>query len=57
MSDDIVWNVGFIAGPATSIFTLSALGFYFFYRIDRNRHEEIPAELAKRKSQQQMMEL
>ena len=51
LSEDMIWNVGFIAGPATSIFTLGALGFYFFYRIDRKRHEEILAELAKRKSQ------
>tara|TARA_A100000164_G_scaffold326760_1_gene312624 strand:- start:158 stop:682 length:525 start_codon:yes stop_codon:yes gene_type:complete len=54
LSDDMVWNVGFIAGPATSIFTLGALGFYFFYRIDRKRHEEILEALAKRKSQEQL---
>ena len=52
LSEDMIWKVGFIAGPATSIFTLGALGFYFFYRIDRKRHEEILAELAKRKSQE-----
>ena len=50
----MIWKVGFIAGPVTSIFTLGALGFYFFYRIDRKRHEEILVELAKRKSQDQL---
>lgn len=48
LSDEMVWNVGFIAGPATSIFSLAALGFYFFYRISQTRHEEILAALAQR---------
>ena len=53
LSDQMIWNVGFIAGPGTSIFALAALGFYFFYRIDRKRHEEILADLAKLKSGKQ----
>ena len=52
LSPDMIWNVGFIAGPGTSIFALAALGFYYFYRIDRTRHEEILTELARRKSDQ-----
>ena len=39
--DDMVWNLGFIAGPGTSIFSLIALGFYLMYRIDHSRHAEI----------------
>ena len=56
LSDEMIWNVGFIAGPGTSIFALAALGFYYFYRIDRNRHDEILAELANRKSKTQPTE-
>ena len=37
----MVWNLGFIAGPGTSIFSLIALGFYLMYRIDRRRDAEI----------------
>ena len=47
---DTVWHLGFIYGPATSIFSLVALGFYLRYRIDRKRHEEIAAALAARKT-------
>ncbi len=46
---DIVWNLGFIAGPATSVFTLFGLLFYLGYRISRVRHQEIQAELAMRR--------
>ena len=48
--DDMVWNLGFIAGPATSIFSLAALGFYLLYRIDRKRHEAILEALTQRRS-------
>ena len=48
--DDMVWNLGFIAGPATSIFSLAALGFYLLYRIDRKRHEAILEALSSRRS-------
>lgn len=46
---ETVWNLGLIAGPATSIFSLAALGFYLRYRINRRRHAEIVAALEKRK--------
>jgi len=46
----MVWNLGFIAGPATSIFSLAALGFYLLYRIDRKRHEAILEALTQRRS-------
>ena len=46
---ETVWNLGLIAGPATSIFSLAALGFYLRYRINRRRHAEIVAALEQRK--------
>jgi Na+/melibiose symporter-like transporter len=46
---DIVWNLGFIQGPATSIFTLIGLVLYLGYRLDRKRHAEIMAELEARR--------
>ena len=46
---DIIWNLGFFVGPATSVFSLLALGFFFFYRIDKAMHERIAATLAERK--------
>jgi Na+/melibiose symporter-like transporter len=46
---DIIWNLGFIQGPATSIFTLIGLFLYLGYRLDRKRHAEIMAELEVRR--------
>lgn len=46
---ETVWNLGFIAGPATSVFSLLALLFYFRYRINYKRHQEIVAELELRR--------
>lgn len=48
---DISWQLGFIAGPATSVITLTGLILYLGYRIDRNRHAEIMAELDSRAGQ------
>ena len=47
---DIVWTLGLIAGPATSIFSLLAFACYLGYRIDRKRHGEILAGLRERAS-------
>ncbi len=47
---DTVWNLGFVAGPATSTFSLLALLFYLRYRINRRRHAEVVAELRERAS-------
>ena len=47
---ETVWNLGLIAGPATSIFSLAALGFYLRYRINRRRHEEIVVALQERRA-------
>ena len=48
--EDIVWQLGFIAGPATSIFTLVGLVWYMGYKISRQRHQEIQQELSRRRS-------
>ena len=45
---ETVWNLGLIAGPATSIFSLLALGFYLRYEINRKRHAEVVAALRQR---------
>ena len=46
---ETIWNLGLIAGPATSIFSLLALGFYLRYRINHRRHAEIVAALQARR--------
>lgn len=46
--DDIVWQLGFIAGPATSVFTIGGVLLFFNYRIDRERHADILDTLSKR---------
>ena len=42
---DTVWNLGFIAGPATSVFTFFGMVLYMRYKIDRARHNEIIDQL------------
>lgn len=49
--EDTVWQLGFIAGPATSFFTFFGMWLYMGYRIDRKRHAEIMLELDKRRAQ------
>ena len=51
LSAEMTWQLGFIVGPATSIFSLAAILFYLDYRIDSRRHREIMAGLAERQSQ------
>ena len=46
---ETVWNLGLIAGPATSVFSLLALLFYLRYGINRVRHGEIVRGLAKKR--------
>ena len=48
---EIVWQLGFIAGPATSVFTLGGLALYVRYRIDRKRHAEIMQSLRARSAE------
>ena len=46
---ETVWNLGLIAGPATSIFSLLALVFYLRYKITYRRHQEITNALEMRR--------
>ncbi len=46
---ETVWNLGLVAGPATSVFSLLALVFYFRYRINYRRHQEIVSGLGLRR--------
>ena len=48
LSAELTWQLGFIVGPATSIFSLAAILFYLDYRINNRRHREIVAALAGR---------
>jgi len=50
VSPDVLFNLGVIAGPATSIVGLAVLAFYFGYRLDRARIAEIQLELAARRT-------
>jgi glycoside/pentoside/hexuronide:cation symporter, GPH family len=47
---ETVWMLGFLQGPATSVFTMIGLVLYFGYRLDRKRHAEIMAELDARRA-------
>lgn len=41
IDSQIIWELGFFVGPATSIFSAVGIGMFLFYRIDRARHAEI----------------
>jgi glycoside/pentoside/hexuronide:cation symporter, GPH family len=50
VSDDVIWKLGMIPMAAA---VLHAIGAYLYrgYRLDRNRHAEIVAELMRRRSE------
>ena len=50
--EETIWNLGLIAGPATSIFSLLALGFYLKYKINFRRHQQIMIDLEKRRQRE-----
>ena len=50
VESDIVWQLGLIAGPATSVFSMIGVLCYLFYRIDRKRHAAITAALGERQA-------
>jgi GPH family glycoside/pentoside/hexuronide:cation symporter len=50
VSEGVLFNLGIIAGPATSIIGLAVLSFYIGYRLDRTRIAEIQLELADRRA-------
>ena len=47
---DVIWNLGLAQGPLTSIISFTGLLLYFGYQLTRERHEEITAELEKRRA-------
>ena len=47
---DVIFRLGVVQGPATSVFTLLSLLLYFQYRLDRKKHAEIAAQLAQRRA-------
>ena len=42
---DVLWNLGLIVGPATSIFVMIGVFMYLGYGLDRVRHQEIVVAL------------
>lgn len=48
---DVIFNLGLIAGPVTSIFTFASLVLYIGYKLDYGRVMEIQAELEVRREQ------
>ena len=46
---DVIWYLGFVQGPLTSVFTFTGLLLYFNYRLSRQRHVEIVKALAARR--------
>ncbi|MAW34050.1 MAG: hypothetical protein CMK56_06535 [Proteobacteria bacterium] len=54
VSAEIVWRLGFIAGPAISMIALLGIGLFFYHNLNRSRHAEISRQLAERKSRHHM---
>ena len=51
VAPEIIYRLGLIAGPVTSVIGLLILLFYFFYRLDRARVAEIQSQLAVQRQQ------
>ena len=49
---EVIFNLGLVQGPLTSVFTLGGLVLYLGYKLSRSRHAEIVAELNLRKANQ-----
>ena len=47
---DVIFRLGVVQGPATSVFTLLSLLLYLQYRLDRKKHAGIAAQLAQRRA-------
>ncbi|MBW2416605.1 MAG: MFS transporter [Deltaproteobacteria bacterium] len=48
---DVIFRLGVAQGPATSVFTLLSLLFYFQYKLDRKKHAKIVEALAERRAE------
>jgi Na+/melibiose symporter-like transporter len=51
VANEVVWWLGFLEGPASSVFSFMGIVFYLRYRIDRKRHAEIVRLIAARKTE------
>ena len=51
VSPDVIFNLGLVQGPVTSIFTFCGLLLYMRYRLTRERHAEITAVLVQRRGE------
>jgi len=51
VDSDIVFNLGLVDGPISAIPGCIAIFFYLRYRLTRDRHSEIQAELGRRHEQ------
>ena len=47
--DDIIWQLGFVSGPAVAVIALAGIGLFFYYDLNHKRHAEIRRELLTRK--------
>ena len=52
VAPEVIWQLGLIAGPVTSIFTLMGVLFFLNYRLDRDRVLEIKSALSGQRSRQ-----
>ena len=50
VAPDVLWYLGFIVGPATSVFVLAGVFMYLGYGLDRKRHAQIVHELTQRRA-------
>jgi GPH family glycoside/pentoside/hexuronide:cation symporter len=53
VEEDTLWELGFIAGPATSVFIIVGVILYSRYKIDRKRHAEIVIAIKAKKQSAQ----
>lgn len=52
----VIFNLGLVQGPATSIFMLAAIASYTGYKLSRKRHSEIVSQLNQRQALQPQIE-
>lgn len=53
VDEQVIFNLGLVQGPATSIFMLAAIASYAGYKLSRERHADIVNQLKQRQTQQQ----
>jgi GPH family glycoside/pentoside/hexuronide:cation symporter len=48
--DDIIWQLGFVSGPAVAVIGLAGIGLFYFYDLSLERHTEIKRQLTAREA-------